>query len=304
MPPKPLLPLSTDRHLDSDPAGDVRLDRVAAVPSLPRPPGERALPDAGAGPRVVRSRRAARPETWRHRAADRVSIVAARTGVTPRAVIGLLLLGAAVAGVLMVRLLLVDHGSRPVPLRMAAATGSANPSPSTAAASASASAPASLATTAPRSAAAGAGVVLVHVVGQVRHPGVVRLPAGARVEQALEAAGGATSKADLVRVNLARPVVDGEQIVVPKPGEAMTGAAGVVDGPLGPASATGAEGPVDLNTAGLAELDTLPGVGPVLAQRILDWRSQNGRFSTVDELGEVSGIGEKVLENLRPLVRV
>jgi competence protein ComEA len=293
----PVQPLGTDRQLDSNPA-DVRLDRMEAVPSRPRAPGERAL----AGARVGRGRRQTPSESWRHRAADRVSIVAARTGVTPRAVIGLLLLGAAVAGVLVVRLLLVDHRSRPVPLRMAAATASATTSPSADAVSASPSAPTGLATTAPRSAAA--GTVLVHVVGQVRHPGVVRLPAGARVEQALEAAGGATSKADLVRVNLARPVVDGEQIVVPKPGEAMTGAAGVVGGPLGSGSTTAAAAPVDLNTAGLAELDSLPGVGPVLAQRILDWRAQNGRFSTVDELGEVSGIGEKVLENLRPLVRV
>jgi competence protein ComEA len=299
----PLEPLNTDHHLDSDPTGDVRLDRLAAVPSRPRAPGERALPDVGAGPRVVRGRRAARPESWRHRAADRVSMVAARTGVTPRAVIGVLLLGAAVVGVLALRLLLVDHGSRPVPLRMAAATGSASPSPSIGAASASPSAPTGLATSAPGSVAAGPGIVLVHVVGQVRHPGVVRLPAGARVEQAIEAAGGATSKADLVRVNLARPVVDGEQIVVPKPGEAITGAAGVVGGALA-GSTAGAAAPVDLNTADLAELDTLPGVGPVLAQRILDWRSKNGRFSTIDELGEVSGIGEKVLENLRPLVRV
>jgi competence protein ComEA len=279
------MPFSTDRHPDSDPGDDVR-DRVVA------------------GPVRSRAARAARPVSSRQRAADRLSIVAARTGVTPRAVIGLLLLGAAVAGVLVVRLVLVDHGARPVPLRMAASTGSASPSPSSGTVPTPSTTPTGAATNAPGSAAAGAGIVLVHVVGQVRHPGVVRLPAGARVEQALEAAGGATAKADLVRVNLARPVVDGEQIVVPKPGEAMTGAAGVVDGPLGPASTTGAEGPVDLNTAGLAELDTLPGVGPVLAQRILDWRSQNGRFSTVDELGEVSGIGEKVLENLRPLVRV
>jgi len=237
---------------------------------------------------------------WRLRAADRLSVVAARTGVTPRAVIGLLLLGALVVGVLVVRLLLVDHGSRPVPLRMAAATGSPRPSPSSGAVS-TAPTPRAGATTTASVPAVGTGIVLVHVVGQVRHPGVVRLPVGARVEQALAAAGGATSKADLARVNLARPVVDGEQIVVPKPGEAMTGAAGVAGGPPGTASAAA---PVDLNTAGLAELDTLPGVGPVLAQRILDWRQKNGRFSTIDELGEVSGIGEKVLENVRPLVRV
>ena len=146
--------------------------------------------------------------------------------------------------------------------------------------------------------------MLVHVVGQVRHPGVVRLPAGSRVEQALEAAGGATSTADLVRVNLARPVVDGEQIVVPKPGQPIEGAAGVFGGP-GTSGGVATRAPVvNLNTADLTELDGLPGVGPVLAQRILDWRSQNGRFSTVDELGEVSGIGDKVLEHLRPLVRV
>jgi competence protein ComEA len=271
---------TTDRHLDTGADDDVRLDRVA---------GRRA----SVGP-AVRA-------PWRQRAADRLSVAVARTGVTPRAILGLLLIGAAIVGVLVVRLLLVDHGSRPVPLRMAAATGSTSPSP-TAGTSVPRAVSGPAPTTAP-TAAAGAGIVLVHVVGQVRHPGVVRLPAGARVEQALEAAGGATSKADLVRVNLARPVVDGEQIVVPKPGEPMTGAAGVVGGPLAPGS-TGPAAPVDLNTAGLVELDSLPGVGPVLAQRILDWRAQNGRFSTVDELGEVSGIGDKVLENLRPLVRV
>jgi competence protein ComEA len=235
-------------------------------------------------------------------------VVAARTGVTPRAVLGLLLVGALVLAVLVVRLVLVEHRARPVPLRMTGASQPVRPSPSP---SVGPSAPGAAAVTPPVAAAgraatgtSGPGVVLVHVVGQVRRPGVVTLPAGARVEEALQAAGGATAKADLVRVNLARPVVDGEQIVVPKPGEPITGAAAVGGAPAGVGSAGVATGPVDLNTAGLAELDTLPGVGPVLAQRILDWRAQNGRFSTVDELGEVSGIGEKVLANLRPLVRV
>jgi competence protein ComEA len=263
--------------------------------------------DADLAARRSLSRRSPRQGLWRERLTDRLVSVAARTGVTPRAVIGLLVVGALVIGVLALRLLEVQHGSRPVPLRMTAVTGStgeaaaATASTGTPATTAAAGSVASIGRS--TTATASAAVVLVHVVGQVRHPGVVRLPAGSRVEQALAAAGGATSTADLVRVNLARPVVDGEQIVVPKPGQPIEGAAGSLAGAAAPGvGATPA--PVDLNTAGLAELDTLPGVGPVLAQRILDWRSQNGRFSTVDELGEVSGIGEKVLENLRPLVRL
>ena len=149
-----------------------------------------------------------------------------------------------------------------------------------------------------------AGVLLVHVVGQVRHPGVVRLPSGARVLDAVRAAGGATSKADLNGLNLARPVADGEQIVVPKPGESVS--AGGVPGAGG--AGTGASGVggglIDLNTADAAALDSLPGVGPVLAQRILDWRVEHGRFSSVDELGEVSGIGDKILAQVSPKVRV
>jgi competence protein ComEA len=161
--------------------------------------------------------------------------------------------------------------------------------------------------------------VVVHVVGRVRHPGVVRLPQGARVEQAVTAAGGARSDADLSRVNLARPLVDGEQVVVPRPGESALASGGpgsvvaapgsVVGGTTGsPGSGSGVirqhAQPVDINTATQAELDTLPGVGPVLAQRILDWRAQNGQFTSVDELGEVSGIGDAVLARLRPLVRL
>ena len=266
-------------------------------------------PDVDAAGRRPLRHGSSRTVPWRDRVADRLVAVAARTGVTPRAVLGLLLLGTVIAGALAFRLLQVQHGARAVPLRMAAASGTApatgasgpsTPSTPPAPPAAAATVPA----VAPSTGTAGTGVVLVHVVGQVRHPGVVRLPAGARVEQALEAAGGATSAADLVRVNLARPVVDGEQIVVPKPGQPIEGAAGALGGPVALGAGVAARAPVvDLNTAGLAELDTLPGVGPVLARRILDWRSQNGRFSTVDELGEVSGIGDKVLENLRPLVR-
>lgn len=159
------------------------------------------------------------------------------------------------------------------------------------------------------SAAAGAGTdVVVHVVGQVRSPGVLSLPGGSRVSDAVEAAGGATSTADLGSINLARALVDGEQVRVPKPGEEVvqapappTGGAGAGGAGTGPGPAGGV---VSLNTADLLALDTLPGVGPVLAQRILDWRAEHGRFTTVDELSEVSGIGEKLLAGIRPLVSV
>lgn len=154
--------------------------------------------------------------------------------------------------------------------------------------------------------------VVVHVVGQVRRPGLVRLRSGSRVADALAAAGGAGPGADLTAVNLARPVVDGEQVHVPRPGETPppppgTGGSGASGGSAaGGSSGSGSAGgvPIDLNTADAAALDTLPGVGPVLAQRILDWRAEHGRFTAVDELGEVSGIGDKLLAQLRDRVRV
>ena len=151
-----------------------------------------------------------------------------------------------------------------------------------------------------------AGVVTVHVVGQVRRPGVVELTAGSRVGDAVERAGGALRGADLGEVNLARVLVDGEQIRVPKPGESVpaAGPAGP-SGPSGaPGSGTGQGGLVNLNSASAAELEELPGVGPVLAQRIVDWRTEHGRFASVDELAEVSGIGEKMFAQLQPKVTV
>lgn len=158
--------------------------------------------------------------------------------------------------------------------------------------------------------AASPTTVTVHVVGQVFRPGVVRLPAGSRVTDAVARAGGARPDADLAAINLARVVVDGEQVRVPKPGEAPTPVQGSAvsagGGPGAPAAGGGAaaSAPVNLNTAGVSELDQLPGVGPVLAQRILDWRTEHQRFASVDELGEVSGIGDKLLAQLRPKVIV
>jgi competence protein ComEA len=154
---------------------------------------------------------------------------------------------------------------------------------------------------APRSSSA-AAEVLVAVAGKVRRPGVVRLPSGARVADALNAAGGAAPGVDVTMLNLARKVVDGELILVgvaPSPGVATGPAAPAVGG-----AAPVAGAPVNLNTATLAELDGLPGVGPVLAQRILDARTAQGGFGAVTDLRKVDGIGDARYEQLKDLVTV
>jgi len=134
----------------------------------------------------------------------------------------------------------------------------------------------------------------VHVVGAVRRPGLYRLRDGSRVDDAVRRAGGAKARAELALVNLAAPVADGQQVIVPGRGQAATTAA---------ASASGAPvATVHLNSATLQELDTLPGVGPITAQKILDYRTENGAFGSVDELDAVSGIGPARLEEIRPLV--
>ena len=135
--------------------------------------------------------------------------------------------------------------------------------------------------------------LLVHVVGAVREPGLYRLREGSRVADAVERAGGATPKADLALVNLAAPIADGTQILVPARSRSPAGGAGG-DGDEG--------GPVHLNTATVEELDTLPGVGPVTAQKIVAFRQENGAFASVDELDAVPGIGPARLEELRKLV--
>lgn len=154
-----------------------------------------------------------------------------------------------------------------------------------------------------QAATGGAASVVVHVVGQVALPGLVSLPAGSRVADAVTAVGGATEAADLAAVNLARQLVDGEQVLVPLPGQSVPAGTDAAASGAGPASGGGSS-LVDLNTADLAALDGLPGIGPVLAERVVAWRQEHGRFSDVEELGEVSGIGPTLLSRLRPLVRV
>jgi competence protein ComEA len=148
--------------------------------------------------------------------------------------------------------------------------------------------------------------VVVDVAGKVRRPGVYHLPGGARVDDAIRAAGGALAGARLDRLNLAARLVDGQQVAVGIPPAAGGGGGPAVAGSGSPAPSGGAStaGPVDLNTAGLDQLETLPGVGPVLAQHILDWRTAHGSFASVDQLNDVSGIGEVKFAALRPLVSV
>ncbi len=144
------------------------------------------------------------------------------------------------------------------------------------------------------------GTVTVDVAGKVRRPGIVVLDKGARVTDALSAAGGAKRGVDVTPLNLARVLVDGEQIVVGAPGAAPAPASA-----SGGAVAPGATGPlVNLNLASQSELEGLPQVGPVTAQSIIAWRDQRGGFTSVDELLEVDGIGEKTLERLAPYVTV
>lgn len=178
----------------------------------------------------------------------------------------------AVVAAVGVRYLVMDAGGAPAgeELVLAPATspaGAASPSPSVAA------------------------DLLVHVCGAVRAPGVVRLPEGARVAEALELAGGPSARADLGGVNLAARVIDGQQIVVPQRGETGT-SGGAAAAPAGAGSGVAGGTLVNINTATPAELETLPGVGPATAQKIVDYRTAHGGFKTLDDLKSVPGIGE------------
>ena len=146
----------------------------------------------------------------------------------------------------------------------------------------------------PQSSAGASGELYVHVLGAVEHPGLYVLDLDARLVDALAAAGGTTDDADLASVNLARLLADGEQIVVPVVGAAQNQ----------PGAAAPADDLIDLNTADQTALESLPRIGPALAERIIAWREENGRFQSVDDLLAVPGIGEKLLEAIRDGARV
>jgi competence protein ComEA len=232
---------------------------------------DRSAPTDGAAPALLRPRP---PRTWR----ERIEQLADATGTTPARILGgAVVLGAAVVGGLWLL--------RPPP---------APPEAGLPFASTTIASPSTSESTEPE-------VLVVHVAGAVKAPGLHELPAGSRVADAIEAAGGLTQAADAARINLAAPVTDGERVYVLAVGEQEPTVA-VGSGPSGPDGAPA--GPVNLNTADAEALDSLPGIGPATAAAILEHRGKVGAFTTVDELLDVPGIGEAKLEALRDLVTV
>ena len=148
--------------------------------------------------------------------------------------------------------------------------------------------------------ASSAAAIIVDVAGWVRQPGVYEFASGDRVIDAIDRAGGPRKDADLTTLNLAAPLTDGTQIVVPKPGSTTSGD----PGSSGTGSPTGGTTLININSAGETELEELPGVGPVTAAAIIDYRTQNGPFATVDDLIDVTGIGPSTLEQIRPFATV
>lgn len=142
-------------------------------------------------------------------------------------------------------------------------------------------------------------VLVVHVAGQVANPGVYRLVEGSRVEDAVVAAGGPTAEADTDVLNLAALIVDGQKVFLPRPGEALP-----AEQTVAVSGGGGGGGPVNLNTAGQQQLESLPGIGPVKAQRIIVHRQTHGAFTSPRQIMEVSGFGPKTYESLKDLITV
>jgi len=276
----------------------------AAPPSRPAGPGDFDVgqwvpvvggPDGRAdGP--VRARGSARFDRWCARLPE--ALTGRRLDPGVRGALGLAALAVVVALVAVV--LAWRAAPRPASVAVAPPRVEASGTSSGAAAGAAGGH-----TPAAHSSAAGPPLV-VDVEGRVLHPGVVRLAAGARVGDAVRAAGGVTAASSTVGLSMARRLVDGEQIVVGGSGSA---APPPTTGSQSGASSAGADAPsaaapLDLNAASAAQFDALPGVGPVLAQRIVQWRDQHGGFTSADQLRQVSGLGGKKGETLMALVRV
>lgn len=229
-----------------------------------------------------------RPETWR----DRVAGFAESLDLTPvRLVVGVVVvLVAAVGGW---KLLQAPPPPAEMQLPFASTTAPAGSAAADTAGPGDTSDPATSSGPAPGDEVE----VVVHVAGAVASPGVQRLPSDARVFDAVDAAGGAAPDADMGRVNLAAPLTDGQQVYVPKVGEPGGGA--VASTPGGAGGGTGPPPVVDLNTATIDQLDELPGIGPAIAQAIVDHRAEHGDFTSVEGLLDVRGIGQAKLDELR-----
>ena len=231
-----------------------------------------------------------------------------RLAIAPRAAIiaGSALLILALALALRAVLVSTGAGSHAAPAAAAGASAPMRPPPTGAAAS-----PAMNPTTGPAAGPGGlsttSGSVVVHVTGAVSRPGVVTLPPGSRVTDAINAVGGASAEADTQQLNLARVLTDGEQIRVPRIGEVLPDPAPQTGGDAAPGARTSqgksgggaASGTININTASASELEKLPGIGPALAQRIVEYRDSHGPFASVDALTDVPGIGKAKLEGLR-----
>lgn len=152
------------------------------------------------------------------------------------------------------------------------------------------------------------GMIYVDIGGAVKEPKLAELAAGSRVEDAIQAAGGLTGEADLSSINRAALLNDGEKVYVPKKGEAALGSGGADgtggSGGAGTAGASNPGGKININTADITQLQTITGVGPVTAQKIIDYRTENGRFSSIEDLKNISGIGEKTFEKMKGDVTV
>ncbi|WP_455713785.1 helix-hairpin-helix domain-containing protein [Streptomyces rubiginosohelvolus] len=229
-----------------------------------------------------------------------------RCGMAPRTpvVLGLVLLAAVAVATVHFWSVRPEAVRAPEPVSDEAAAPALPPDPLRSGAPDPGSRPAS---GEPPSGSGGSGQIVVDVSGKVHRPGVRRLPAGSRVEDALEAAGGVRAGTDVTGLNRARVLVDGEQVAVGlPPGLPVTGTVGgggVGSGAAGGPGGAGPSVPLSLNTATAEQLETLPGVGPVLAQHMIDYRTENNGFRSVDELRQVNGIGDRRFADLQPLVR-
>ena len=234
-----------------------------------------------------------------------------RLAIAPRAAIiaGSALLILALALALRAVLVSTSAGSHEAPAA-AGASATMRPPPAGTAASPGMK-PVTVPTTGPSAGPGGlsttSGSVVVHVTGAVSRPGVVTLPPGSRVTDAIDAVGGASAEADTQQLNLARVLTDGEQIRVPRIGEVLPEPAPQPGGDAASGARTtpgksgggGASGTININTASASDLEKLPGIGPALAERIVEYRDSHGPFASVDALTDVPGIGKAKLEGLR-----